>query len=186
MYLRPAITLLLSLTILLGAVYPVTVTGLAQWWFPYESKGSLIMKNDQVIGSALIGQSFTQPKYFWGRLGNNLDDLYNPEVSGGINLAATNPELIERSVQRLIELNLDKHMIVPTMLISHSGSGLDPHIDLDSALIQVDRIAKARGLSKEQLIELIMEQHTENLSTGWVSQINVLLLNLSLDKIESR
>lgn len=186
MYLRPAITLLLSLSILLGVVYPVTVTGLAQWWFPHQAQGSLIMKNDQVIGSELIGQSFTQPKYFWGRLGNSIDDPYNPEVSGGTNLAATNPELIERSIQRLIQLDLEKNTMVPTMLISHSGSGLDPHIDLESALIQVDRVAKARGLSKERLIDLVMENHTENVSNGWTSQVNVLLLNLSLDKIESR
>lgn len=185
MYLRPAVTVLMSLSILLGIVYPLTVTGIANVWFPKEAQGSLIIQNNQVIGSTLIGQSFTEFKYFWGRPANNPDDPYNPLASGGTNFAATNPLLIERSLQQLKKLSLNQNTEVPTVLISHSASGLDPHIDLDSALVQVDRVAKARSLSRDVVEDLVMKSVKTDWSNGWALEVNVVSLNLSLDDIAS-
>jgi len=183
--LRPAITLLALFTIITGVVYPILVTGIAQMAFPHQANGSLIEKDGVVIGSELIGQQFDDPIYFWGRPSAA---GYNAAASSGSNYGAMNPALLD-SVQARIDVlkaaDPDNTLPIPVDLVTASGSGLDPHISVASALYQVHRVASARGLDEADVIALV-DQYTEGRQFGFLGEprVNVLLLNLALDGLQ--
>jgi len=193
---RPAIVLVVALTLITGLVYPLTITGIAGVVFPDQAQGSLVTRNGQVIGSSLIGQSFTSDKYFHGRpsatLGPDPADPskttsvpYNAAASSGSNLGPTSKSLIERVqgyVDRLKQENSSQP--VPIDLVTASGSGLDPDISPAAAEFQVPRVAKARSLSEDQVRRLVAD-HTEGRWLGVLGEprVNVLALNLALDDL---
>ncbi|MBK5071440.1 potassium-transporting ATPase subunit KdpC [Budviciaceae bacterium CWB-B4] len=183
-YLRPSIVLLLFITLITGLIYPLAVTGLAHLFFPQQSNGSLITVQNKVVGSALIGQTFSQAGYFSGRPSATSSEPYNPLASGGSNLAGSNPLLkqrIDTDIQRLRQSNPEAVTPVPAELVLASASGLDPHITPQSAEFQVQRIASARHLTPEQVRQLI-KLHTQTpLSILGEPVVNVLELNLALD-----
>ncbi len=184
-HLRPALMMLLILTVLTGLMYPLAVTGLAQLLFPNQANGSLIVRDGKVIGSQLIGQYFDEPKYFWGRPSATAPFPYNAAASGGSNLGPTNPALIEAvkaRVAALREADVGNHKPIPVDLVTASGSGLDPHISPAAALFQVRRIARARGL-EESIVENLVIQYTEGRQFAFLGEpsVNVLKLNLALD-----
>jgi K+-transporting ATPase ATPase C chain len=195
---RPAIVMLIALTLITGVIYPFAITGIAEVIFPFQARGSLIEQNGKVIGSALIGQAFADPKYFHGRPSattgpdpkdpsKSIDAPYNAANSGGSNLGPTSKALIERikaDVTRLKAKNPD--VAVPTDLVTTSGSGLDPDISPAAALFQVPRVAKARGLPEPRVRSLV-ESAIRGRTFGLLGEprINVLTLNLALDKLRS-
>ena len=184
---KTSITILSLFTILTGLIYPVTVTGLAQWLFPHQANGSLIEQNGQVVGSELIGQSFTSPQYFWGRPSATAPFPYNAAASSGSNLGPTNPSLEHLVQQRIAALQAadpGNQSPIPVDLVTASASGLDPHISIAAALYQVPRVARVRGLSKKQVLALV-NQHTEGREWGFLGEprVNVLKLNQALDGI---
>jgi K+-transporting ATPase ATPase C chain len=184
-YLRPAIVLLVLLSALTGIVYPLVVTGIAQVVFPWQANGSLLMKDGKVVGSALIGQPFDDPKYFWGRPSATSPFAYNAAASSGSNLSPTNPDLVKAvqgRVDALRAADAGNTAPVPVDLVTSSGSGLDPHISPAAALYQVPRVAKARGLAPDAVARLV-EQHTQGRFLGVLGEpgVNVLTLNLALD-----
>jgi len=184
-YLRPALVLLVILSAVTGIVYPLVVTGIAQVVFPYQANGSLIVKDGKAVGSALIGQPFDDPKYFWGRPSATAPFGYNAAASSGSNLSPTNPDLVKAVQGRVDALRAadpGNTAPVPVDLVTSSGSGLDPHISPAAALYQVARVAKARGLAPEVVSRLI-EQHTQGRFLGLLGEpgVNVLTLNLALD-----
>ncbi len=172
------------LMVLVGIIYPVAVTVLAQLFFPKEAGGSLLYDSGgNLTGSALIGQSFSDPKYFWPRPSATSDYPYNPMASGGSNLGPTNKVLIEQISNRTELLKSSGIQApVPSDLVEASASGLDPHISKQSALVQIPRVAKARNLDEETLRKLVLE-HVEERQFGFLGEqrINVLKLNLALD-----
>lgn len=185
--LRPALTMLLLLTILTGLIYPMTVTGLAQVFFPEQASGSLIVREGKVIGSKLIGQYFDKPEYFWSRPSATAPYPYNAAASGGSNLGPTNPALVEAVKARVAALRAadpTNDVPIPIDLVTASGSGLDPHISPAAALYQVKRVARARGLDEVTVQQLVV-QHTEERQFGLLGErrINVLQLNLALDAL---
>src|SRR5512144_2768578 len=157
-YLRPALTSLLLFTLITGVVYPLVVTGLAQAILPFQANGSLIVKDGKVVGSALIGQPFDEPKYFWGRPSATSPFGYNAASSSGSNLSPTNPDLI-KSVQGRVETlraaDPGNTAPVPVDLVTASGSGLDPHISPAAALYQVPRVARERRLAPDAVRALV-------------------------------
>lgn len=181
----PALRINIFLTILLGIGYPLVVTGISQILFPHQANGSLITKNGQVIGSELLGQNFSKPEYFQPRpsaAGNG----YDPTASGGSNYGPTNQKLIDRvkaSVEQFHKDNPDYKGPIPADLLTASGSGLDPDISPASAAAEVPRVAKARGISVDQLNQLVAE-HTTPAELGILGEprVNVLDLNLALDQ----
>lgn len=179
-----SVSLLLVLTLLLGVLYPLSVTIITQIAFPDQTKGSLIVRDDKVIGSKLLGQSFTGDKYFWGRLSQNNYDSTN---SGGTNLSIANPKLLANAnarVEALQKAGPDNKDKIPVELVTSSASGLDPDISVAAARYQVNRVARARGMNHEALDELInnhIEPQSELTETQYV---NVLKLNLALDEME--
>ena len=192
--LRPAIVLLLAFTILTGLVYPLVMTGVAEVIFPNQAQGSLIEKDGKVVGSALIGQSFTSDRYFHGRpsatLGPDPADPskttsvpYNAANSGGSNLGPTSKALIERitaDVDRLKQENASSR--VPTDLVTTSASGLDPDITPEAAYFQVPRVAKARNLPENDVSRLVADNiQGRTLGIFGEPRVNVLALNLALD-----
>ena len=184
-HLRPALILLILLTLITGVVYPLLVTGIAQAVFPYQANGSLIVRDGKVMGSALIGQPFDDPKYFWGRPSATSPYGYNAGSSSGSNLGPTNPAQItavQGRVDALRAADPDNKAPVPVDLVTASSSGLDPHITPAAALYQVPRVARERKLSPDALRALV-EQHTEGRQLGFLgeSRVNVLALNLALD-----
>ncbi|HMK57200.1 MAG TPA: potassium-transporting ATPase subunit KdpC [Dissulfurispiraceae bacterium] len=184
---RPVIVSLFVFTILTGILYPLAVTGIAQLVFPNRANGSLIVRDGKAVGSALIGQPFDDPKYFWGRLSATSPYPYNSSASSGSNLAETNPALITNAQGRIDALktaDLQAGKLVPADLATASGSGLDPHISPAAAEYQVKRVAKARGLN-ESKVQTIVSEHTEDRAFGIIGEprVNVLRLNLALDKI---
>ena len=192
---RPALVLLLALTVITGLLYPLAMTGIAGVIFPSQAQGSLIEKDGKVIGSALIGQAFTEAKYFQGRpsatTGPDPQDStkttaapYNASNSMGSNLGPTSKALVERVTGDVDKAKAENPAAsVPVDLVTTSASGLDPHISPESALFQVPRVAKARNISEDQLRRLV-EQHTEGRLAGLLGEprVNVLALNLALDK----
>ena len=184
-HIRPALVLLIVLSVLTGLVYPVVVTGIAQLVFPRQANGSLIVRDGKVVGSALIGQPFDDPKYFWGRPSATSPFGYNAAASSGSNLSPTNPALIKAVQERVDALRAadpgDK-AAVPVDLVTASGSGLDPHISPAAALYQVARVAQARKL-EPQAVRQLVEQHTEGRFLGILGEprVNVLNVNLALD-----
>ena len=182
----PAFRITLFFTLRTGLVYPGGVTALCQLVFPIKANGSLVMVNDQVVGSSLIGQNFTKPEYFQPRPSAAGNDGYDATASQGSNYGPTNQKLIDRvkaSVDKFRKENPDHAGPVPADLVTASGSGLDPHISPASAEAQAARIARARGISVQQVQQLITE-NTEARTLGLLGEprLNVLLLNLALDE----
>jgi K+-transporting ATPase ATPase C chain len=184
-HVRTAIVSLVVLTVVTGVVYPLILTGIAQVLFPYQANGSLIVKDGKVVGSALIGQPFDDPKYFWGRPSATAPFAYNAGASSGSNLSPTNPALVKTVQERVDALRAadpDNKAAVPVDLVTASASGLDPHISPAAALFQVNRVAKARKLEPAAVRSLV-EQHTQGRQWGFLGEprVNVLALNLALD-----
>lgn len=185
-HLRPAITLFVLLTLLTGAAYPALVTAVAQLFFKDAANGSLIVKDGKVVGSELIGQAFTDPKYFWGRPSATGPMANNAAASSGSNLAPSNPALIDAvkgRIEALRKADPANKQPVPVDLVTASGSGLDPHISPAAALYQAPRIARLRGVSEEDVKGLILRS-VEGRSFGFIGEprVNVLKLNLALDE----
>jgi K+-transporting ATPase ATPase C chain len=185
--LKSGVILLLFFALMTGLLYPAIVTALAQVIFPHQANGSLIAQNGQIIGSELIGQQFDDPGYFWGRPSATASFPYNAAASGGSNLGPTNSDL-EKAVLERIELlrayDPGNTQPIPVDLVTASASGLDPHISIAAAMIQVPRLARERGLSEEQVLGMV-RQSTEYRQLGILGEprVNVLILNLALDGI---
>jgi potassium-transporting ATPase KdpC subunit len=182
---RAALVLLILLSVVTGVIYPAIVTAIAQIVFPHQANGSLIVKDGKVVGSALIGQPFDDPKYFWGRPSATSPFGYNAGSSSGSNQGPTNPDLVKAVQARVDALRAadpGNTAPVPVDLVTASGSGLDPHISPAAALYQVRRVAKARGV-EEDVVRALVAQHTEGRQLGFLGEprVNVLALNLALD-----
>jgi potassium-transporting ATPase KdpC subunit len=193
---RPAIVVLVALTLITGLVYPLAMTGIAQILFPSQAQGSLIERDGHVIGSALIGQNFASDKYFHGRpsattapdpadASKSVAAPYNAANSGGSNLGPSNKALVDRVQGDLDKLRKENPSApVPADLVTTSGSGLDPDISPEGAYFQVPRVAKARNLAEDQVRQLVSD-HVEDRFLGLIGErrVNVLLLNLALDRL---
>src|SRR5881296_2502098 len=182
----PGLRINIFATIVFGVVYPLAITGICQVIFPHQANGSLIMAGDKVIGSELIGQSFTKPEYFQPRPSAAGSDGYDPTSSGGSNYGPTNQKLIDRvkaSIEKFRKDNPEYTQPVPADLLTASSSGLDPHISPDSAQAQAPRVAKAREVSTDRVNRLIA-QFTDDPDLGLLGEprVNVLKLNLALDR----
>lgn len=187
--LRTALMVFFILTILTGVAYPLAVTGIAQLLFPHQANGSLIYKDGKPIGSALIGQPFDEPQYFWGRPSATVPFPYNAAASSGSNLGPTNPAVMETVKARVAALQAadpGNEVPVPVDLVTASGSGLDPHISPAAAEYQVRRVARTRG-REEAVVRTLVSQHTEGRQLGLLGErrVNVLALNLALDESDS-
>ncbi len=177
--------MLAVLTLITGVVYPLFVTGIAKVAFPDQANGSLIVKDQKVVGSALIGQPFEDPKHFWSRLSATTPGAYNAASSTGSNLGPTNEALTKNAKARIAALQAadpENKAPIPVDLVTSSASGLDPHISPAAAEYQVHRVAKARGVSEDR-IRALVAKHTEGRALGILGEpvVNVLLLNLELD-----
>jgi potassium-transporting ATPase KdpC subunit len=183
--LRASLIMLALMTITTGIAYPLLVTGVAQAAFPRQANGSLISRGGKVVGSALIGQQFSERKYFWGRLSATTPAPYNAGSSTGSNLGPGNPALIDAVKARISALRAaapEASGAVPVDLVTASGSGLDPHISPAAAEFQVRRVARARGMD-EAAVRSLVEAHTQARQLGILGEpvVNVLELNLALD-----
>ncbi len=189
-HLRIAAISFLLFTVLTGLVYPLAITGIAQLIFPWQANGSLITKNGKVVGSTLIGQPFSDPKYFWSRLSPTSPYQYNAAASTGSNNGPLNPALIAEVNQRISDLkkvdSLNTNPI-PVDLVTSSGSGLDPHISIAAALYQLPRVARVRGLSVDQVRDLVNE-NIDGRFLGFIGEpgVNVVKLNLTLDDMQGK
>jgi potassium-transporting ATPase KdpC subunit len=183
---RAAILSLALMTVVTGVAYPILVTAVAQVAFPHQANGNLILRDGKPVGSALIGQSFDDPKYFWGRPSATSPFPYNAGSSAGSNLSPTNPDLLKAVQDRVAALRAadpGNTAPVPVDLVTASGSGLDPHISPAGALYQAGRVARARGLDPP-VVRQMVEQHIEGRLLGLLGEprVNVLALNLALDR----
>src|ERR1700722_1836941 len=186
--LRPVVVLFAALTVVTGLVYPVVVTAVAHAAFPHEANGSLIEKNGKAVGSELLGQQFDAPSYFWGRLSATSPNPYNPQASGGSNLGPTNPALsdeVNGGVRALPAPDPTNNEPIPVDLVTSSGSGLDPEISPAAAAYQIDRVAKARKLSHND-VDALVQRATSGRQFGILggARVNVLKLNLALDELK--
>lgn len=182
--LRPALVLFLALTLLTGVAYPLLVTGAAQSLFPEQARGSLILQGGKAVGSALIGQNFSDARNFWGRPSATSPMPYNASNSSGSNQGPLNPALTEAVSSRIADLRAadpGNPLPVPVDLVTASASGLDPHISPAAASYQVARVAKARGLATGK-VQALVDQYTEKPLFGLLGEarVNVLKLNLAL------
>lgn len=186
---RPAILLFVLLTIITGLLYPLITTVIGQWFMPNQANGSLIEKDSKLIGSTLIGQNFTEAKYFWGRPSATGPYPNNASASSGSNLGPLNPILadaVKSRVGMLKGADPDNNLSIPVDLVTASASGLDPHISPAAAYYQINRVAKARGLNPET-IQTLVNDITEERQWGVLGEprVNVLLLNNALDNTAS-
>jgi potassium-transporting ATPase KdpC subunit len=186
--LKTALIFLGILIVITGIMYPLFVTGIAQAVFHRQANGSLIEENGTIVGSDLIGQPFSDPKYFWGRLSATSPFPYNAAASSGSNYGPSNPALIDAVQARIDALKAvdpDNNASIPVDLVTSSASGLDPDISIAAANYQVARIARNRGLSQAQVSELV-SKYTKGRQLGVLGEprINVLMLNLALDTLE--
>jgi K+-transporting ATPase ATPase C chain len=185
--LRPALVILVVISVITGLAYPALVTGIAQLVFPGEANGSLIEKDGKALGSELIGQPFSDPGHFWSRPSATSPYPYNANASSGSNQGPLNPalkEAVEGRVKALREADPDNKAAVPVDLVTASASGLDPHISPAAAEYQVARVAKARGMDP-QAVRALVEQSTQVRQWGFLGEprVNVLALNLALDAL---
>ncbi len=176
-------------TVLCGIVYPLLVTGVGQVLFPGKANGSLIGENGKVVGSELIGQPFSDPKYFWGRLSATSPYPYNAGSSSASNFGPLNSGLIDAAKKRVADLrgvDSTNAQAIPVDLVTSSGSGLDPHISVAAAEYQINRVARYRHLAASRVQELVVEW-TEGRQFGFLGEprVNVLELNLALDRVQS-
>ncbi len=186
-HLRRAFIMLLLMTLITGIAYPLAITGIAQLMAPGVANGSMIVKDGQVIGSSLIGQSWSSDKYFWGRPSAAGDKGYNAQASGGSNLGPTSKPLMDRVKASLDQLHQSiPETLLPADAVTASGSGLDPEISPEFARLQVARIAKARNLP-ESKVQALLEAQISYPVAGLFGErrVNVLLLNLALDGLNS-
>jgi len=184
---RPALVLFTLMSVVTGIVYPLAVTGIAKVIFPDQAAGSLIVKDGKPVGSTLIGQNFTDPKYFWGRPSATSPQPYNGTASSGSNLGPLNSALVDAVKGRIAALKAadpDNGAPIPADLVTASGSGLDPQISPAAAEYQVMRVARLRGLSASAVRRLIAD-NTEGRQLGVLGEprVNVLKLNLALDQL---
>ncbi|HKT26895.1 potassium-transporting ATPase subunit KdpC [Dyella sp.] len=187
---RNAVSMLLLMTLITGIAYPLVVTGVAQVLFPHQANGSLVEKNGKPIGSELIGQSFDDPRYFWGRPSATAPQPYNGTASNGSNLGPSNPSLRDQVQQRIDALRKadpDNTAPVPADLVMASGSGLDPQISPAAAQYQMARVARVRHLSVAQVQDLVA-RFTQARQLGFLGEprVNVLALNLALDTVQNK
>lgn len=183
--LRPALSLFVLLSVVTGVLYPFAITGIAQTFFPHQANGSLMERDGRPVGSALIGQPFSDPKYLWGRPSATGPMPYNALASGGSNLGPTNPALVDAVRARIVALRAaqpEQTGAIPQDLVTASASGLDPHISPEAAAWQVERIAHARGIAPER-VRAIIASHTlaPDLGLFGEARVEVLQVNLDLD-----
>lgn len=186
--LRPALSILLLLSVITGLAYPALVTIAGRAAFPHQSAGSLIVADGRTLGSSLIGQSFSEPKYFWGRLSATSPQPYNGGASSGSNLGPLNPALLDSAKARIDALRAadpGNSAAIPVDLVTASGSGLDPDISPAAAQYQIARVARVRGIAAAAVAELVA-RHTEGRQLGIFGEprVNVLALNLALDRLQ--
>jgi K+-transporting ATPase ATPase C chain len=190
---RISLVMLLALTLITGVAYPLLITGLSLAIFPRQANGSLILRDGKAVGSELIGQPFDDPQYFWGRLsatGTFAYNAFNAEnltASSGSNYGPLNPALVDAAQARIDALKAadpGNSGPIPVDLVTASGSGLDPHISVAAALYQLPRVARVRGLSEDQVRQLV-DQNTQGRQLGILGEprVNVLELNLALDSL---
>lgn len=184
---RAAVVALLVFTILTGVLYPMLVTGIAQLVFPRQANGSLIVQNGQIVGSSLIGQPFSDPRYFWGRLSATAPFPYNAGASSGSNYGPLNNDLqtsVQDRITALKQADPQNTVPIPVDLVTSSASGLDPQISPAAAEYQLGRVARARGMDEDQVRQLV-QQYTEGRTFGILGEprVNVLQLNLALDQV---
>ena len=183
-----AIIFLVVFTVITGVIYPLVVTGIAQAFFHKQANGSLIVSNGNIAGSSLIGQQFSDPKYFWGRLSATSPVPYNAASSSGSNLGQENPALqdeVQARIDALKAVDPDNKLAIPVDLVTSSGSGLDPDISIAAADYQINRVAKYRNVTVAQVSALV-KQYTTGRTFGFLGEqrVNVLQLNLALDNLK--
>ena len=186
--LKIAVIFLGLFTVITGIIYPLVVTGIAQAFFHRQANGSLIEENGKSIGSELIGQPFSDPKYFWGRLSATASFPYNAAASSGSNYGPTNPALkqaIQARIDALRTVDPDNNQPIPIDLVTFSASGLDPDISIAAANYQISRVARSRGLTVEQ-VNALVNRFTEGRQFGILGEprVNVLQLNRALDELK--
>ena len=186
--LRPALLMLLAFTLVIGLVYPLVVTGIGQSLFHSKANGSLVESDGVVVGSSLIGQQFSDPKYFWPRP-SAAGAGYDPTASSGSNLGPTNDDLLATVAERVAQYRaangLDDSVLVPVDAVTASASGLDPQISVANATLQAPRVARSRNLAVDQVLALVRD-NTDQRPLGFLGDqgVNVLKLNLALDNVE--
>jgi len=188
--LRPTLAVLTILTVITGVAYPLVVTGLAQVLFPAQANGSLVVQNGRVAGSALIGQPFDDPKYFWGRLSATAPVAYNGAASSGSNLGSLNDAVVDAVRGRIDALKAadpDNPLPIPVDLVTASGSGLDPHVSPAAARYQAARVARVRGLSAAT-VDGLLARHTRSRQWEFLGEpiVDVLALDLALDRLGAK
>jgi K+-transporting ATPase ATPase C chain len=184
--LKSAFLVFLLLTVVTGIIYPFVITAVAQVFFHHQANGSIILRDGKPVGSSLIGQSFEDPNYFWGRLSATSPVAYNASASSGSNFGPLNPALrqsVEARIKLLKNVDPENKNLVPVDLVTDSASGLDPHISIAAAMYQVPRVARLRGITQEKVAEIV-RQNTQERFMGIIGEpiVNVLQLNMALDK----